>query len=213
MTMDRTRLSGAVLLIGSVLAITGYAAANAFTGYGGDAHFTSPAWIPLYGIALAGDLLAVVGLPAILAAHGGRAYWLTTVGYVGTLLAIMMLNVGEGTVEAFVKPYLVSHGGIPSSSPAGFEAYLDVALLILVVGLISLGAAVIRGRVFPWWAGALLILSVPLSLVPLPGLLTEIGDDAAFLALAVMGGMVAFRGSRWWGAAGEDLARTPQPSA
>ncbi|MDR0358206.1 MAG: hypothetical protein LBJ87_01910, partial [bacterium] len=124
MTMDRGRLAGAALLIGSVLVIAGYAAANAFTGSSGDARFTNPGYVPLYSVALAGDLIAVLGLPAILVAQGKRAYRLTTLGYAGTLLAIVMLNIGEGTTEAFVKPYLVTHGGIPSVGPVGFEAFL-----------------------------------------------------------------------------------------
>lgn len=192
MTMDRGRLAGAALLIGSALAIAGYAAANAFTGSSGDAHFTNPAYVPLYGIALVGDLIAVLGLPAVLVAHGKRAYRLTTLGYAGTLLGIVMLNVGEGTTEAFVKPYLVTHGGIPSVGPVGFEAFLYAGMAAALVGLISLGVAVIRAGVFPRWVGALFFISAPLSLVQLPGPLAESGDYAAFLALAVMGLMVAF---------------------
>jgi hypothetical protein len=56
-----------------------------------------------------GSAITLVGLPAILIAHGERAHRLTTVGFVGVLLTIVMLNIGEGTTEAFVKPYLVTH--------------------------------------------------------------------------------------------------------
>lgn len=191
MTFGRTRLAGVALLIGGVLTISGYAAANIFAGSSGDARFTNPLFVPLYSIALAGDLITVVGLPVILAVHRQRAYWLTNVGFVGVLLAMVMLNIGEGVVEAFVKPYLVEHGGVPSVPPTGFDVYENAALALLLVGLLSLGIAVIRARVFPWWAGALLIVSIPLSFIELPGSLAELGDCAAFLSFAVMGWVVA----------------------
>jgi hypothetical protein len=212
MTLNRGRLAGMALMIGGILTIAGYAAVNTFAGSSGDARFSNPLWIPLYGLALAGDLITVLGLPAILMAHGQRAYRLTTVGFTGVLLAIVMLNIGEGTTEGFVKPYLATHGGIPNAPPAGFDVFVGVALLFLVVGLISLGVAVIRARVFPRWVGGLLILSLPLSLVQLPGPLAEIGDYLAFFALAVIGWIVTFGyGSRR--AVVQDLARSSQASA
>ena len=195
MTWDRGRLAGIALLIGGLLTVAGYAAVNVLLG-ADEAHFTNPNFVPLYMIALAGDLLTVIGLPAILLAHGGRASKLTTIGYVGVLLAIVMLNIGEGTTEAFVKPYLLTHGGLPAEGPAGFEAFIGVALLALVIGLISLGVAVIRARVFPIWVGALLLLSLPLSVVQLPGLLAEAGDYLGFFAFALMGWSVAFGSGR-----------------
>ena len=118
MTLDRGHLAGLAFLIGGILTVAGYAAADLIAGSDGDARFSAPLFTPLYSIALAGDLLTVLGLPVILIAHGKRAYWLTTVGVIGMLLAIVMLNVGEGTTEAFVKPYLVTHGGIPDPGPA-----------------------------------------------------------------------------------------------
>lgn len=193
MTMDRGRLAGIALMLGGIMTIAGYAAANTLAGSSGDARFTNPLFIPLYSVALAGDLITMLGLPAILLAHGRRAYWLTTTGFVGILLAIAMLNIGEGTTEAFVKPYLAAHGGIPADTPAGFETFISVALVFLVIGLISLGVAIIRARVFPRWVGVLLILSVPLSVVQLPAPFAEIGDYLAFLAFAAAGWFVVFR--------------------
>jgi hypothetical protein len=212
MTLDRGRLAGLALMIGGILTIAGYAAANTFAGSSGDARFSNPLWIPLYSVALAGDLITLLGLPAILTAHGQRAYRLTTVGFAGVLLTIVMLNIGEGTTEAFIKPYLATHGGIPNVPPVGFEVFVAVALVFLLVGLISLGVAVIRARAFPRWVGGLLILSVPLSAVPLPGPLAEIGDYLAFFALAVIGWIVVF-GHTSQPASTPDLARSAQASA
>jgi hypothetical protein len=65
----------------------------------GDAHLTDPLWQLLYAIALAGNLLVVLGFPAVLIAQDGRFSRLTAVGYAGTLAALLMLNLGEGVIE------------------------------------------------------------------------------------------------------------------
>jgi hypothetical protein len=74
----------------------------------------------------------------------------------------------------------------------GFEAFLNAGMAAALLGLISLGVAVIRAGVLPRWVGALFLVSAPLSLVQLPGPLAESGDYVAFLALAVIGSIVAF---------------------
>lgn len=62
---------------------------------------------------------ALVGFPAVLIAQDGRLPRLTVAGYAGTLAALLMLNLGEGVIEGFVKPYVMSHV-IPQTEPAGF---------------------------------------------------------------------------------------------
>lgn len=191
MTSDRTRLAGWALVAGGVLATLGYIATGIVTG-DGDAHFTDPLFQPLYAIALAGDILIVLGLPAILFGQDGRSPRLTLVGYVGLFAALVMLNIGEGVIEGFVKPYLVTHGGIPDEVPA-FSAFEGVALLGVLIGLPCLGIAVIRARVFPRWVGILLIVSAPLSFIAsgLPGPLALLGDYCCYVALIAIGWQVA----------------------
>ena len=63
----------------------------------------------------------------------------------------------------------------------------DIALVFLLIGLICLGIAVIRARIFPRWAGALFIVSPFLSVLGLPGPLAELSDYLAFIALATIG--------------------------
>src|SRR5262249_41187883 len=103
--------------------------------------------------------------------------------------ALLMLNLGEGVIEGFVKPYLATHGGIPQTDPAGFAAWEAVALLCALVGLICLGAAVLRARVLPRWVGGALIASALLSFAVsgLPGPLAELGDDCLMAALIATG--------------------------
>jgi hypothetical protein len=193
MTNQQGRLAGSALAAGGALAIAGYLLAGTLTGGSGDAHFTDPLWQPLYALALAGNLLVILGFPAVLIAQDGRLPRLTAAGYAGTLAALLMLNLGEGVIEGFVKPYLVTHGGIPKIEPAGFVAWEMVALLCAFAGLICLGAAVLRARALPRWVGALLIAAAPLSFAVsgLPGPLAELGDYCLMIALIAVGRRVA----------------------
>ncbi|MDQ1382154.1 MAG: hypothetical protein QOJ71_2873 [Actinomycetota bacterium] len=185
---QRNRLAGGGLVAGGILTIVGFFVTTAVYGGNGDDRFTHPLFPALYSIGLAGTILSILGFPAILAAQKERMPRLTLVGYVGTLATIVMLNLGEGVVEAYVKPYLATHGGIPDE-PRSFTIYFTVAALLMIVGLFALGVAVIRAHVFPWWVGALLIAAVPLSFVgtSLPGPLALLGDYLAFAAFIVMG--------------------------
>jgi hypothetical protein len=186
MTDLRTRLAGWALIVGSTVAAFGYLAANVLAGGSGDSKYTHAGWPPLYGVALAGNLVVLLGLPAILTVHGRRAQRLTLVGYAGTFAALVMLNVSEGTLEAFVKPYLVRHGGIPDSV-TGWTVWESVALLCMLIGLGCLGTAVIRARVLPTWVGVLLLVSPVVAFLGLPGALTVLSDDLLFVALVTVG--------------------------
>jgi hypothetical protein len=193
MTDQQRRLAGWALVIGGALAIVGYLAAGILAGGTGDAHFTDPRFQPLYAIALAGTILTIIGFPAVLAAQDGRSPRLTAVGYAATLAALVMLNLGEGVIEGFVKPYLVTHGGIPDPEPSGFAAFELVALVLAIAGLVCLGVAVGRGRKLPRWVGALLI-AAPFVSIAVGGLgtpLDVLGDDLMHVALIAIGWRVA----------------------
>jgi hypothetical protein len=193
MTDLQRRLAGYALVAGGILAIAGFLAAGLAAGGSGDAHFTDPQWQPLYAIALAGTILTILGFPAVLVAQEGRFPRLTAIGYAGTLAALVMLNLGEGVIEGFVKPYLVTHGGIPDPDPAGFAAFQAVALLCALVGLLSLGVAVLRAGTLPRWIGVALIAALILSFAVggLPAPLDVLGDDLMHVALIAIGWRVA----------------------
>jgi hypothetical protein len=187
MTVNRTRLGGWALIIGTIVAAGGYLAAGTLIRGHGDVRYTSSLWAPLNGIAIAGNIIVALGLPVILACHGRRAARLTLVGYLGLFAALTMLNISEGCIEAFVKPYLVTHGGIPDNPPGGFLIFENIALVFMLVGLICMGIAVIRARVFPRWVGALFIVSPFVAFSGLPGPFAELSDYLAFIALAAIG--------------------------
>ncbi len=195
MTVNRVRLAGWALIVGTVISTVGYLLANALATGAGDAKYTDPKWALFNGIAIGGDIVAVLGLPAILAAHGRRAVRLTNIGYVGIFAALVMLNISEGCVEAFIKPYLVNHGGIPANTPFGFNVFETIALVVLLVGLICLGIAVLRAKVFPWFVGVLFIVSPFVAFVGLPGGWALVSDYLAFAALFTVGLLVVRRAS------------------
>ncbi|HSP36659.1 MAG TPA: hypothetical protein VLR26_02790 [Frankiaceae bacterium] len=186
------RLAGLALMTGCVLAALGFLAISLAVRGSGDARFTDPLWQPLYGIALAGNILVVLGLPAVLVTHSCGSRRLTLVGYVGVLAPMVMLNVSETTIEAFVKPYLARHGGVPGTDPAGLAAFEGLALLLLIVGCVCLAAAVFRAHILPRWVGVALLASVLLAFA-LHGDVTAFLSDYCFFAALFRFGLAAAR--------------------
>ena len=180
------RLAGRTLMAGCVLATLAFLGISLLEGTGGPA-YTDPLWQPLYGVLLAGSVLVVLGLPAILAVHGRHSRTLTLIGYVGIATPLILLNVAETSIEAFVMPYLARHGGVPTATPTGLAAFEGVALLLLIVGTVCLAVAVFRARVVPVWVGIALIASIVGAFVLHGGAVAFVSDYAIFAALFCFG--------------------------
>lgn len=180
------RLAGWSLIIGSVLGAAGYLAGFIVNGTGPE-RFGGPSWPTLYTIALFGDVLIILGLPAIFRAQRGRSPRLTLIGYIGVLVPLVVLNIGEGAIEGFAKPYLADRGGYPSADLPGLAGFEAPALLIMIPGLICLGVAVFRAGVLPRFVGVLLIISPLLGIAGLPGAAALLSDWVLFAALCTMG--------------------------
>jgi len=189
MEQQRQRLGGIALVTGGVLSIVGYFLSGSLVRGDDHARFTNPHFLPLYAIGFVGAVLSVLGLPAILAFVGDRFPRLALVGYAGTFLALVLLNVGEGVIEAFVKPYLATHGGIPDTVGTGLDIYFLAALVCTVIGLVALGVVVLREKRFAPWVGVLLLVAAPLAFVgdALPGPFVELADYCVFVALIAIG--------------------------
>lgn len=190
--MSFGRPAGWALVVGTVVAFAGYAAANLLAPGAGDNVYQYGAWPLLEGIALVGDVVMAMGLPAILL-FAGRARVLHLVGYAGIVTALVALNVGEGVVEAFVKPYLVDHGGIPAGDLAGLPAFEGFGLLGLVVGSIAWGIGILRARVLPWWVGVVVLASALVGALGLPGAWFLV-PDGLFYSMLFLVGVRAIRG-------------------
>lgn len=180
------RLAGLALMAGCGIATLGFLGITLIEGTGGPA-YTAALWQPMYGVLLAGSVLIVLGLPAILAVHGRYSRTLTLVGYLGIAAPLVMLNVAETSMEAFVLPYLARHGGVPAETPAGLNAFEGAALLLLIVGVVCLATAVFRARVLPRWVGVALIASLVGAFVLHGGAVAFISDYCIFAALFCFG--------------------------
>lgn len=180
------RLTSWALVIGSVVASAGYASAFLANGRG-DERFTGSTWTALYTVALLGDVLVLLGLPALVHAQRGRSPALIRIGYVGVFVPLAVLNVGEGTVEGFVKPYLARHGGLPADDLPGLAWFEAPALLLVLVGMICLGVAVWRAGVLPRWLGVLFAVVPLLAAAGLQGAVSLVPDYLLFLGLVTVG--------------------------
>jgi hypothetical protein len=182
------RLTSWALVTGSVVATVGYASAFALNG-SGDERFAGSSWVALYTVALFGNVLVLLGLPAIMQAQAGRSPVLTRIGYAGVFVPLVVLNIGEGTVEGFVKPYLAAHGGIPTDDVPGLTAYEVPALLVMLVGMICLGIAVLRARTLPRWVGVVFVVVPFLGAAGLQGAVSLTPDYLLFLGLFTVGAL------------------------
>lgn len=186
MTLNLKRPAGWALIVGTIVAAFGYLAANLLAPGSGGEVFRYPLWPLFEGIAVAGDVIIALGLPVILT-FAGRAPKLHIAGYAGIFTALVMLNIGEGVVEGFVKPYLARHGGNPGAELSGLAVFEGVALLALVAGGICLGIAVLRARTLPRWIGVALLVSCVVGALGLPGAWFLLPDGVFFAALFAIG--------------------------
>jgi uncharacterized membrane protein YgdD (TMEM256/DUF423 family) len=117
-------------------------------------------------------LLMTFGLIALYLRQAERSRALNLVAFLTSFVAII-LTAGLDIDKTFTLPYIASlTPGITSMAnfapnmPAALQPYLAIhmtTLLLHLVGLILVGAAVVRSKVLPVWAGWLLILGTVLS--------------------------------------------------
>jgi hypothetical protein len=186
MNPTNARLTSWALVAGSVVATAGYASAFAANG-AGDQRFAGSSWVALYTVALLGNVLVILGLPALVHAQAGRAPVLTRIGYAGVMVPLVILNIGEGTVEGFVKPWFAHHGGIPAHDLPGLTAYETPSLLVLLVGMVCLGIAVFRAGVLQRWLGVVFIVVPFLGAAGLQGAISLAPDYLLYIGLFTVG--------------------------
>jgi hypothetical protein len=121
-------------------------------------------------VALAGTLVAVMGLHVLQSGSYGRS------GAAGSSIAF----VGYALL-------LVAAAATTLAGREVLDAVFPIGVLAILIGSILLGAMTIRARVLPWWSGLLLIIGFPLT-VPLD----VITGGGGGLALAVVWGSVGY---------------------
>jgi hypothetical protein len=146
------------------------------------------------GLRLLSIVLLVWGLIGI---YGRQSRALGTFGLWAFLVAFLgtALTVGNVWAEVFVWPTLTEvdpnalSGTITGASPY-LVAGLNVSFPLFGIGLILFGAATFWARVYPRWASALLVASIPVTIFldPTPGSFQEsIGQILLGTAVAALG--------------------------
>jgi hypothetical protein len=146
------------------------------------------------GLRLLSIVLLVWGLIGIYGrqsrALGTFGLWAFVVAFLGTAL-----TVGNVWAEVFVWPTLTEvdpnalSGTITGASPY-LVAGLNLSFPLFGIGLILFGAATFWAGVYPRWASALLIVSIPVTIFldPTPGSFQEsIGQILLGIAVSALG--------------------------
>jgi len=194
------RWSGTILLIGGLLSLAA-STLSAFLFPDNNPtpeELSSTSWLVAEILLFAGLLLIVMGFIGSYVRHAARAGRL---GFVGSLLLWLGVLLAEGfsVVRLTLWPYLarLAPNALPSGGQgpvAGFLLWILAPWLLLSLGSLLLGVAILRSRVFPRWVGILLLVAGVLSILtfvlPPSGvgeILDPLSDGALFLALAWMG--------------------------
>jgi len=163
------RLSGISLLLGAVVSvIAGILTFFVDTSYTASlSTFRSPLWSTYYSLFFVALALILLGLPALYLRQAGRRGGV--LGLVGVFLIVLGNFLLMAMIGYFVSILPLLAAKAPQVINAAFESGFGIFPLggtaFGLIGLILLGIAVIRSRVFPPFVGILLIASVVLSLV------------------------------------------------
>lgn len=196
------RLSGTALVLGALLSVAYHVL---HPGGSGLDYFAHPATPLSHLVGFVAVLLVLLGLPGL---HAHQARGAGVAGLIGTVLVFFGLSAVDlthGVMDATTAPALATLPDAERLLAAGgpYETALHEGLHgslvgvggpMLLVGLILLGIATIRGGVLPRWAGALPIvaaLSVPIGFV-LPALQVA-AFTLPYLALGGLGWLLAVR--------------------
>lgn len=217
------RLSGLALMAAFALSLAG-GLLHPIVGHESHsaASISHPGFPVAHLLVFLGGAFLLVGLPGLYARIAPRAGILGLVGFALYFLANATIVQGFAAYEAFVAPVLAADratrgalepgGALASSAP--FALLQGLGGAALMVGMLLLGISIVRSRVFPAWAGALLALAPVVLLVPVPetpvltGLLIEAPRGLAVAAI----GYALFNRRRDEGPSGAPLFSGEEPT-
>jgi len=192
------RLSGLALVAAFLFSLTG-GMLHPIVGH--ESHsvnsISHPGFPAAHVLVFLGGAFLLIGLPGLYARMAPRAGILGLLGFALYFLANATIVQGFAAYEAFVAPVLASdpatsgviepEGALASSAP--FALLQGLGGVALMLGMLLLGIAIVRSRVFPAWTGALMAAAPVLLLVPIPetpvltGLLIEAPRGLAVAAI------------------------------
>ena len=187
------RLSGIALIIGSVLSAIGLIL-SAFDSGSDFQSLISPLSMIFSLFTIFGSLLVLLGLPGMYARQAERAGILGLLGF----LFIWYVTLFQGVMISFTNvtfiPMIAAHLVTPSvvtTPPSTWTPFFIVSLVGQVLGILLLGIATLRARVFPRWIGWLLIATLVLGVVShlpfIPEALQSLSAIIASVAIAGFG--------------------------
>jgi hypothetical protein len=184
------RLSGAALIVGVVLATVGFTLWRIF---GSSFEEFGAFRISTDLLLLAGALVLLIGLPGMYARQADQAGRLGLLSFVMVFLGLAAHEVSTAPLTIFVPPLLASR---PETQPLVAQpdtleselgtvwiAYYATFLLIYYLGIVVLGIATLRARVFRRWAAVLLIAGPLVSF--LGGAFVPVAQDVGLAAIVV----------------------------
>jgi hypothetical protein len=164
------RLSGLALILGALIMIVSTPISGAHTGISA---YSNPLHLPARLLQIVGGILLLIGLPGLYLRQANKASKLGLVSFVMTFLGIaahwhLLPTLSFVSVLLAARPEtqdLVAGGGVEQHLGALLGGYFVLSVLIMSVGIILLGIATLRARVFPRGAAVLLIVSIPASML------------------------------------------------
>ncbi|HEU0004269.1 MAG TPA: hypothetical protein VFQ36_25420 [Ktedonobacteraceae bacterium] len=196
------RASGLALLLGAVLFIIGISLAFV-------SKTDTPPGLVMAGVWTSGLMLLLLGLPGIVAHQAARAGWLGFVGFLLTFSGAFLVVSYFAVVYLTIRPWFAVH------APKVGEQFLSTNPAMFLVGtflswggLVLLGSATMRARVFSPWAGLLLIVAVVVDFFSTPGGI--VGSIASPLSNVILVLGLGWMGYTLLTAKGEAKA-VPQP--
>ena len=169
-TSTLLRLSGLALVVGGLLFAVGVILVPPGYSEYGSTQLVHGGLLKLIGV-----LLLLLGLPGMYARQSAEAGRLGFAGFIMVFLGLGILEVSTGPLFTFMVPVLAQHpetqflvgpqGHLETQLGPLFLAYFAPGLLSTNLGLLLLGIATLRARVFPSLAAVLLIAYLPLTII------------------------------------------------
>ena len=203
------RLSGLALLLGFLMFIV----AAPFTVVGTDiSRYSAPLYLPARVGQIAGGALLLIGLPGLYLRQAGKvgtfglaSFILTFLGNAAhwNLMPILGFVYALLVARPETRSVVAQEVGLEGQLGAVFMAYFAVSSLAFYLGVVLLGIATLRARVFPRWAGVFLIIGTPVTFILLGSGLGERGPIYQLIAAVLFWLGFAWCGYTLWAEKGQ----------
>ncbi len=183
------KIGGAASILAGILMIAGFALHPA----GEDATFgTDPFWVPAHGLLWLSVTIALLGWIGLYIAQASKAGRLGVAGFVVIILGTSLVSWIFSSDVTFVPVIAAESPELFQNIFGNIHLAIGIAsVLTWVLGNVLFGSSVIRAKIFPKWAGILLIIgSVVIPIAYLAGFSVKV---------VALGATIAGTGQIWLG--------------